>query len=164
MSIRCPHCSSEMNEYEVNNLWCTNCNKKFSSKAELMSQNESLNVNLPDTILMTNGFDFEGYSIKKYLGLITNEAVIGTGLKSELSVAINDAFGSESRTFKSKVSQVKKEALNRLVEDARSVGANAIIGVSFGMFNLQNNMIIANVMGTAAIVEENICDDIARSI
>lgn len=40
MEFKCPACNHVLNEYEINNLWCTTCNKRFGSKEEIFSLNE----------------------------------------------------------------------------------------------------------------------------
>lgn len=39
-SIICPKCKNELNDFEVNRLWCTNCNTKFKSLSELSGSSE----------------------------------------------------------------------------------------------------------------------------
>ncbi|MCR4675535.1 MAG: YbjQ family protein [Lachnospiraceae bacterium] len=105
--------------------------------------------------LITTGFNFEGYSIKKYLGVVTNEALVGTGFFSELSNEVNDFFGLESLTNKSKLSQSKSTALYRLRDDAILEGANALIGVDFDIMTFSNNTIVTSVNGTAVWIEKD---------
>ena len=49
-------------------------------------------------ILLTSGYNFEGYRIKKYLGFCSGECALGTGFLSSLGaeIAIDFAFASFS--------------------------------------------------------------------
>ncbi len=38
--FKCMKCGHTMNDYEINNCWCTNCNKKYASKEEILLLNE----------------------------------------------------------------------------------------------------------------------------
>ena len=40
MSVKCPKCNHEMNDFEVKRLWCTNCNEKFSNPNDLIGIDE----------------------------------------------------------------------------------------------------------------------------
>ena len=44
-------------------------------------------------ILLTSGYNFEGYRIKKYLGFCSGECALGTGFLSSLGAGIADILG-----------------------------------------------------------------------
>lgn len=48
----------------------------------------------------TTGFNFEGYEIVEYLGLVSGEAVIGTGYLSDLKMSLGILFGIRKRFFR----------------------------------------------------------------
>lgn len=100
----------------------------------------------------TTGYNFEGYAIIEYKNIVTSEVVLGTGFLSELSSQLNDLIGTTSGTFENKLSKAKVMALNKVIEKATSIGANALIGVSYDMMTLSNNMLVVSVNGTAVII------------
>lgn len=103
--------------------------------------------------LYNTGYNFEGYQITEYIGLISSEIALGTGFLSELSVSINDALGSQSNIFGEKLSQAKKTVLDNLTVKAIEKGANAVIGLDYDIFTLVNNMIIVSLNATAVYIE-----------
>lgn len=105
-------------------------------------------------ILVTTGYNFEGYHIKEYLNLIHGEIVIGTGYYSELTASISDIFGLSSNAFKGKLVQAKKAVEDQMITNAVVVGANAIISVDFDILTFSNNMIAVSGNGTAVVVEK----------
>jgi uncharacterized protein YbjQ (UPF0145 family) len=105
--------------------------------------------------LMTTGYNFEGYTIEDYKNIISGEAVIGTGFLSELGAQISDTFGRTNQGFKAKISYAKQLAIKDMIAEAKKLRANAIIGISFNIFNTINNMFIISVNGTAVNISKN---------
>lgn len=102
---------------------------------------------------VTNGYNFSGYNITKYLGLVSGEVVEGTGLVSDLRADFSDLFGTTSKTYSKKIKNVKKAALSDMISEAISLGANAIIGVSYNNMIFSRDMIGVSVNGTAVYIE-----------
>lgn len=104
--------------------------------------------------LMTTGFNFEGYDIQKYVGVISEEVVLGTGFISEFSASISDFFGGASNTFSRKLKAAKEAATEKLIGASISKGGNAIIGVEFDYITFANNMIGVVASGTAVQIKK----------
>lgn len=104
-------------------------------------------------MLVTSGFNFEGYRITKYLGFFSGETALGTGMFSEFFAGAADFFGTTSNKFADKLETAKNYAISALQEKVRNAGANAIIGldVDYNMFMSNLIGVIAN--GTAVCVE-----------
>lgn len=103
---------------------------------------------------LTTGYNFEGYRITKYLGILSGGVVQGTGFLSELSADVNDLFGTESNTFAEKMMKCREAALEKLKKEAHLKQANAIIGVTFDTMTFRNNMIGILATGTAVVIEK----------
>lgn len=103
---------------------------------------------------LTTGYNFEGYRITDYKGIISGEVVLGTGFISEFSASLSDSFGIQSNAFADKMTVAKNEAQNRLMKNAIFLGGNAIIGVDFDYINFSNNMIGVSANGTAVVIEK----------
>lgn len=103
--------------------------------------------------LLTTGYDFVGYKIKKYIKVISGETVLGTGFLSELSASFSDFFGTASETFAIKLESAKDAATKKLIDKSIILGGNAVIGVDFDYITFGNNMIGVIANGTSVIVE-----------
>lgn len=106
-----------------------------------------------EEFLVTTGYNFEGYRIIKYIGIVHGEAVLGTGFLSELAASISDLFGASSEAFVGKISEAKGIAQDRLVMNGIVMGANAVIGIDFDITTFSNNMVGVSANGTAVIIE-----------
>lgn len=105
-------------------------------------------------MLVTSGFNFEGYRITRYLGFFSGETALGTGVFSEFFAGAADLFGTTSTKFADKLETAKNYAITELEKKAQRAGANAIIGldVDYNMFMSNLIGVIAN--GTAVCVEK----------
>ncbi|MDY3854600.1 MAG: heavy metal-binding domain-containing protein [Butyribacter sp.] len=104
--------------------------------------------------LCSTGYNFEGYSIIDYIDILTTEVTLGTGMLSEVSMTITDMLGEKSNTLERKIKYAKDKALQELKAQAIEKCSNAIIGVTYNLMMLNNNMIIVSANGTAVFVEK----------
>lgn len=104
--------------------------------------------------MLTSGYNFEGYKIKSYNGIVSGEIVLGTGFLSELAASINDFFGSTSDEFSEKMVKAKEMAMAKMINASCIKGGNAIIGVDFDYTTFGSNMIAVSANGTSVIIEK----------
>lgn len=127
--------------------------KKSSIEQKKYDPQEILNVKIKEQMI-TTGYNFEGYRILEYKGVVSGETVIGTGLLSELFSSGSDLFGIESNSFSGKMRKVKESALVKLKAQSVIAGGNAIIGVDFDYINFSSNMIGVSANGTSVVVKK----------
>lgn len=145
---------SEHYETDANEL-----EKEIEIEKEKISQQEKefderlSKVKNSELFLITSGFNFEGYAIKKYLGVIAGETVLGTGIFSEFDSSISDFLGVESSGFSEKLLKAREGATKKLIERANKLAANAIIGLDFDYVTFGKNMIGVIANGTAVYIE-----------
>ena len=128
--------------------------------AELNSRDPVLDEQLEkykilNSHMLTTGYDFCGYTIKKYVRIVSGETVLGTGFLSELGAKVTDFLGVESDNLSKKLEVAKTTALEKLIRKSIGVGGNAIIGVDFDYINFSSNMIGVVANGTSVIIEKN---------
>ena len=121
-------------------------------KEDAIKQREDNVRNITTYKLVTTGYNFEGYDIIEYRGLVSGEVVLGTGFLSEFSASFSDLFGSESNKFSDKIITAKEDAKKKMMDNVINVGGNAVIGVDFDYIMFGNNMIGVSVNGTAVVV------------
>lgn len=81
-------------------------------------------------MLITSGFNFDGYTIKKYSGYISGDDAISVsrGYAWE-NVSVRDELLAS-------LSRIRRNALRELKEAAYNLGCNAVIGVDFDYITL----------------------------
>ena len=115
-------------------------------------------------IMITSGFNFEGYIIKKYYGFCSGECVLGTGFLSSIGAGMADILGINSTKYENKLSKAKSMAISELEKSAMELGANAIIGldVDYNTFSSDIMGVVAN--GTAVQIEKIVDNETVESI
>lgn len=127
---------------------------KCAANPSSSSSSHTILENLASKQMLTTGFDFNGYNIKSYLGVVSGEVVLGTGFLSEFSASFSDFFGSKSGAFACKLEEAKDAALKGLAQHSAERGGNAVIGIDFDYITFSSNMIGVVANGTSVIVEK----------
>jgi uncharacterized protein YbjQ (UPF0145 family) len=95
-----------------------------------------------------------GYNIVKVLGTVHGLTVRTRGVGGKFIAGIEGIFGGEVTAYTSECEKARQESLNRLVENARRIGANAILSVDFETADiLQGTATVFSAYGTAVIAE-----------
>ncbi len=66
---------------------------------------------------------------------------------------IQSMFGGEVSAFTSEIEKARVEALDRMKDQARRVGANAIIGLDIETSDVLQGTILISATGTAVLIE-----------
>lgn len=102
----------------------------YEGRVEAQEEEEAL-----QKILITSGYSFEGYSIKKYSGYISGDDVvqIPRGTAGYLFGRATDPGDALSKSLV----KIRRQALKELKQAAYDLGCNAIIGVDFDYITLE---------------------------
>ena len=105
-------------------------------------------------MLITSGFNFEGYIIKEYIKFISSEVVLGMGAFQGFTAAISNLAGTESNALKDKLNEAKNIVNDAIINQAANLGANAIIGVDIDYTMFGGELLGVIMSGTAVIVDK----------
>jgi len=95
-----------------------------------------------------------GYDIVKVLGTVHGLTVRTRGVGGKFVAGIEGIFGGEVTAYTSECEKARRESLNRLIEDARRMGANAVLSVDFETADiLQGTATVFSAYGTAVIAK-----------
>lgn len=121
------------------------------------AENESIRYRFKNRdLLVTTGSGFEGYEITEYMDVLNVEVVLNMGMFSELGGEICDISGKANSIVAQKISDLKEEALELLKNKAAVQGAGAVLGISFTMMSLIENMLIVSASGTAVRIQRKL--------
>ena len=106
-------------------------------------------------MLVTTTNTIEGKKITKYLGLVSGEAIIGANILKDLFAGIRDIIGGRSAAYENELRKAKQIAIEEMIEQTKSLGGNAIIGVDLDYETISTNgsMLMVAASGTAVLVE-----------
>jgi len=99
----------------------------------------------------------EGRPVVKYLGLVSGEAILGANLFKDLFANIRDIVGGRSAAYEHELQKAKDTAIEEMVREAKTLGANAIVGVDLDYESISGgsgNLLMVSASGTAVIAEE----------
>jgi uncharacterized protein YbjQ (UPF0145 family) len=80
-------------------------------------------------MILTTTDSVEGRKIAGYLGIVAGEAVMGTNIFRDFFAGITDILGGRSGSYEKELRKAKALALESLVEEARTLGADAVVGM-----------------------------------
>jgi uncharacterized protein YbjQ (UPF0145 family) len=82
-------------------------------------------------IIVTTAFDVPGKKILKILGVARGNTVRARNIGRDIGAAFKNIVGGEVKTYTEMVNNSRDEAFNRMVNHAKKMGADAIIGFRF---------------------------------
>ena len=94
-----------------------------------------------------------GYRIKKVLGVVTGLTPRTRGVGGKFVAGIQSILGGEVSAFTSELEKARIEAMERAIENARRIGANAIVGLDIETSEVFEGVVVISVTGTAVIIE-----------
>jgi len=89
--------------------------------------------------------------IEAYLGVVHGEAIIGANIFRDLFSSVRDVVGGRAGGYERALSGARDAALEDLIEAARELGADGVIGIDFDyeVLGEKNGMMMVAVSGTA---------------
>jgi uncharacterized protein YbjQ (UPF0145 family) len=98
----------------------------------------------------------EGRPVKKYLGLVSGEAILGANIFRDFFAGIRDIVGGRSAAYEEELRKAKDIAINEMVQQAQAMGANAVVSVDLDYESIQvgqgGGMLMVSANGTAVQV------------
>lgn len=94
----------------------------------------------------------EGKPVQTYLGVVTGETIIGANFVKDIMASLTDFFGGRSKAYERALQEARNTALDEMLQRARVVNANAVIGIDFDYETVGKGMLMVCVSGTAVIL------------
>ena len=106
-------------------------------------------------MIITTTPNIEGHKIVEYKGIVSGEVIFGMNFLKDFGASIRDFFGGRSNSYEDAMLEGRKTALQEMESRARELGANAIVGISYGYETLgqSSTMIMVSISGTAVVID-----------
>ena len=106
-------------------------------------------------MLITTTPSFEGKRIVEYKGIVFGEVVSGVNFIKDFMGGLRDIVGGRSGTYENELADARDKAVEEMLNRAKKMGANAVVGVDVDYEDLgeKNGMLMVSVSGTAVVVE-----------
>jgi uncharacterized protein YbjQ (UPF0145 family) len=98
----------------------------------------------------------QGYKITKVVGLVTGLSPRTRGVGGQIWGAVQALLGGEVTAFTLEIEKARLEAIQRVIERAEALCANAIVGMDLEtseMGTAQMSIMCISATGTAVVVE-----------
>ncbi len=107
------------------------------------------------TMIVTTTPTIEGHTIKEYKGIVSGEVIFGMNFLKDFGASLRDFFGGRTDSYEKAMLEGRETAQKEMRERAEKLGANAIVGVSFGYETMgqANSMIMISISGTAVVID-----------
>ncbi|MFZ5755352.1 MAG: YbjQ family protein [Pseudomonadota bacterium] len=105
-------------------------------------------------MIVTNIEVIPGRRIQKHLGMVTGSTVRSKHVGRDLMAGFKNIFGGELTAYTELMQESREEAIKRMKEQARAIGANAVINVRFATSSITTGAAELFVYGTAVVLED----------
>jgi uncharacterized protein YbjQ (UPF0145 family) len=96
-----------------------------------------------------------GHTVVASHGLVRGNTIRARHLGRDISAALRSIVGGEISDYTKMMGEAREQALDRMLEEACSVGANAVIGVRFSTSYVMQSAAEILVYGTAVTIESD---------
>ena len=91
--------------------------------------------------------------IVKHLGLVKGNTIRARHIGRDIMAGLRNVVGGEISDYTKMMAESREQAIDRMIEDAQDMGANAIIGIQFSTSMVMQMAAEIMVYGTAVVVE-----------
>ncbi len=95
-----------------------------------------------------------GRRVVKTLGLVKGNTIRARHLGKDILAGLKGIVGGEIAEYTKMVAESREQSLDRLVEEAEALGANAVVAIRFTTASMMQGAAELLAYGTAVIVEE----------
>lgn len=106
-------------------------------------------------MILTTTPAIEGKTIKQYHGIVIGEAIMGANIFKDLFASIRDIVGGRAGAYEDELTKARQIAFRELEQEARNMGANAVVGIDldYEVLGEKNSMLMVSISGTAVTAE-----------
>ena len=108
----------------------------------------------PQALPITTGFDFPGWKIERTLGACFGLVVRSMGFARGIGASFKSLAGGEVRQYTELLEDSRRHAVDRMIENAQLMGANAIIGMRFDSSEIGQSLTEIVAYGTAVVAAQ----------
>ena len=106
-----------------------------------------------ETLMLSNIEEVPGRRIVEFYGVVTGSTVRAKNIGRDIMASLKNIVGGELSGYTELLQEARQEAMDRMVEQARSIGANAVVNVRFSTSSVAQGAAELFAYGTAVRVE-----------
>ncbi|MFN7941587.1 MAG: YbjQ family protein [Thermoanaerobaculia bacterium] len=106
-----------------------------------------------DSSMTTTAFDLHGHRVVKGLGVVRGITVRSRSIFGTIGGALQTLAGGNITLFTELCEKTRNEAFAMMLEHARKLGGNAVVGVRYDATEVMDGVTEVLCYGTAVVVE-----------
>ena len=103
--------------------------------------------------MITTGFDFEGFRVTRYLGLVRGITVRSRSIFGSIGASLQQLAGGNISLYSELCEHARQEGFEIMVQHAEAMGANAVIGMRYDATEITPGVTEVLCYGTAVVIE-----------
>ena len=104
-------------------------------------------------MIISNTESVPGHTITKFFGVVSGSTVRTKHIGRDIMASLKNIFGGELKGYTELLKESRADALDRMIEEAGQLGANAVVNVRFSTSSVAQGAAELFAYGTAVRVE-----------
>jgi uncharacterized protein YbjQ (UPF0145 family) len=104
-------------------------------------------------MLLSTTETITGKTIVKHLGLVRGNTIRARHIGRDIMAVLRNIVGGEITDYTKMMAESREQALDRMIESAKELGANAIVQIRFSTSEIMGGASEIMAYGTAVVVE-----------
>ncbi|MEM7171721.1 MAG: YbjQ family protein [Pseudomonadota bacterium] len=93
--------------------------------------------------------EIQGHPIKRHLGIVGGDAIVGANMFRDMFAKVRDVVGGRAGGYETALRGAKEHAMKDMLEQAKELGADAVVGVDIDYHTVGDSMLMVSANGTA---------------
>jgi uncharacterized protein YbjQ (UPF0145 family) len=106
-----------------------------------------------EAVIISNIENVPGRTITKFYGVVSGSTVRTKHIGRDIMASLKNIFGGELKGYTELLKESRSDALDRMIEEAGSLGANAVVNVRFSTSSVAQGAAELFAYGTAVNIE-----------
>jgi uncharacterized protein YbjQ (UPF0145 family) len=105
-------------------------------------------------MIVTTTDEVPGRQVASVLGLVRGNTIRARHLGHDIGAVMRHIVGGEIREYTKMMAESREQSIDRMIEEAEVLGANAIVGMRFTTSMIMSGAAEILAYGTAVVLEE----------
>lgn len=105
-------------------------------------------------MILSTTHEMDKYKVSEILGVVRGNTVRAKWFGKDILAGLRQIVGGELPEYTEMMTEAREEALKRMIEDAKKLGADGIIGIRFTSSDVMRSAAEILVYGTAVKIEK----------
>jgi len=104
-------------------------------------------------VILSNTEEVPGKQITSFFGVVSGSTVRAKHIGKDIMAGFKNIVGGELKAYTELIAEARADAIARMVQEAESLGANAVVNVRFSTSSVAQGAAELFAYGTAVTVE-----------